>query len=109
MKQQITIENASSSLHDLAEILDSAYWEASTIDKKDSVYNIIHIIQAELGELAKLSIQDHHLSYEPVTKEMKHINTRLTQLRKHVDDMVMRESTSVRLTEAIAKVLHFTG
>lgn len=109
MKQQISIENASSSLYELMEVLDDAYWEASTIDKKDCIYNIVHSIHGELGEISKLSIQDHHLPYEPITKEMKHINTRLTQLRKSVDDMVMRERTSVAVTEAIAKVLHFTG
>ena len=51
----------------LLELLDDAYWEASSIHHKDMLYDIISIFSQEVAEINKLSIQDHHYPYEVIT------------------------------------------
>lgn len=53
----------------LLELLDDAYWEASSIQHKDMLYDIISIFSQEVAEINKLSIMDHHYPYEVITEE----------------------------------------
>ena len=57
----------------LLEILDDAYWEASTIQHKDLLYDIIGIFHQEVAELNKLSVQDHHYPYEVITEGIRRV------------------------------------
>lgn len=99
-----TIAEAVNTLSELLQTLEDAYWEASTIDRKDRFYDLISAVNRELSELAKLSIQDHHLEYEPVSFEFRRARAKLMDLRKLMDDCVGRASTAAKLEELITDV-----
>lgn len=93
----ISIASAVRVLEELVSGLDQAYWEASSIERKDFFYDIISAVQYELAELGKLSVQDHDLDYEPVTAEFRNSRAKLSRLRKLLDEFVQRASTAARL------------
>lgn len=96
-----SIAKAVKILEGLAAGLDEAYWEASSIDRKDFFYDIISAVHSELSEIGKLSVLDHDLVYEPITIEYRAARTKLTKLRKMLDEFVMRSSTAARLEALI--------
>ena len=97
--------DAIQTLEELIRSLDDAYWEASTMERKDLFYDIISAINVELSELAKLSIQDHHHEYEPVTSEFRIARSKLSNLRKLLDECVLRSRTATRLEAIIGDVV----
>ncbi len=100
-----SIANAVNILEGLAAGLDQAYWEASTIDRKDFFYDIISAVNSELSEINKLSVLDHDLVYEPITVQFRAARTKLSRLGKTLDDFVLRSSTAVRLENLINDAL----
>ena len=88
-------------LEELLVGLDVAYWEACTMERKDFFYDIICAIQSELSEIGKLSVQDHDLMYEPITAEFRAARTKLSKLRKMLDEFVLRSGTAARLETLI--------
>jgi len=96
-----SIAKAVKILEELLGGLDAAYWEASSIERKDFVYDLISAIHGELSELGKLSVQDHDLVYEPITLEFRVARVKLTKLRKMLDDFVFRSGTASRLESMI--------
>ncbi len=100
-----TISEAINTLSELLLGLEDAYWESSSIEKKDLFYDLISAVNNELSELAKLSIQDHYMEYEPVCIEFRRAKAKLTDLRKLMDECVARSSTANRLEELINDVV----
>ncbi len=99
------ISDALSTMEQLLACLDDAYWEASTIERKDLLYDIISAINQEQSELAKLSIQDHSLDYEPVTPAFRIARNKLNNLRKMMDTCVVRSATATRLEPLIGDIV----
>lgn len=95
------IADAIRTLEDLMLNLDGAYWEASTLDRKDRFYDLISSVHRELSELSKLSVQDHGLEYEPITSEFKVARGQLSLLRKRLDECVLRSETAGKLETSI--------
>ena len=91
------IANVVEILQELLTGLDQAYWEATSIDRKDFFYDIISALHLELSELNKLSVQDHDLEYEPITKEFRSARAKLGKLRRQLEEFVVRSTTSMRL------------
>ncbi len=87
------------------DILDDAYWEASTVAHKDHLYNIISIFNHEISELNKLSIQDHHYPYEIITEGIRTIEPRLEELDRSRDDIIHRTRTLVDIKDIISNVM----
>ena len=100
-----TIASAINTLSELLQGLEDAYWEASTTERKDLFYDLISAVNKELSELAKLSIQDHHMEYEPVSLEFRRAKAKLTDLRKLLDECVSRANTAARLEALITDVV----
>lgn len=92
-----SIAKAVKILEGLAAGLNEAYWESSTVDRKDFFYDIISAVHSELSEIGKLSVLDHDLVYEPITIEYRAAHAKLGKLRKMLDEFVMRSTTAVRL------------
>lgn len=84
-------------LEELLAGLDEAYWEANSLDRKDFFYDLIGAVHSELSEIGKLSVQDHDLVYEPITAEFRAARTKLSKLRKMLDEYVLRSSTAAKL------------
>lgn len=89
--------------------LDQAYWEANSLDRKDFFYDLISALHAELSELGKLSVQDHDLDYEPVTEEFRTARSKLSRLRKLMDEFALRSTTAARLENLISEVMIIMG
>lgn len=104
-----SIANAANILEELLRGLDEAYWEAASIERKDYFYDIISAVHSELSELGKLSVQDHHLEYEPITLEFRAARAKLSRLRKVLDEYVQRTSTAVRLEVLINETVTLSG
>lgn len=100
-----SIAEAVDNIEHLLAVMDNAYWEASSIEKKDCIYSIVSLLHEEQAELAKLSIQDHGLPYEPVSSAFKRLQPKLNDLRRNLDDIVMRPQTAARLEQLISKVV----
>ena len=104
-----SISNAIEALEDLLGGLNQAYWEANSLDRKDFFYDLISALHAELFELGKLSVQDHHLDYEPVTEVFRAVRPKLSRLRKLVDDFALRSTTAARLEHLINESMVLMG
>lgn len=104
-----SIADAARILEELVRGLDEAYWEASSIERKDFFYDIISAVHAELSEVGKLSVQDHHLEYEPITLEFRTARSKLSRLRKLVDEYIQRSSTAARLDALINDTVALSG
>lgn len=100
-----TIAEAVDNIENLLAVMDNAYWEASSVDKKDCIYSIISLLHEERSELAKLSIQDHGLPYEPVSSVFKRLQPKLNGLRRNLDDIVVRPHTAQQLEQLISRVV----
>lgn len=105
MTKTLTISDALVDFMDLAEALDNAYWEAGHIERKDSIYNIITAVNGEIGEINKLSVQDHHYPYEPITEGIRDVKEKLNRLRKSLDELDMRTRTATLLEKLIPVTL----
>lgn len=95
------IADAISVLEELYSSLDDAYWEASSVDAKDRFYSLISATNHEMSELGKLSIQDHDLTYELVSREFQMAVHKLGDLEEGLEDSVLRARTALRLAEAL--------
>lgn len=100
-----SIAQAMPILSELLQGLEDAYWEASTLDNKDALFDLISTVYQEQTELAKLSIQDHDLEYEPISSEFRRCRIRLSDLRKGLDERVHRATTSARLESLIGEAV----
>ncbi|SFR66085.1 hypothetical protein SAMN05216203_2310 [Marinobacter daqiaonensis] len=89
----------------LLELLDDAYWEASSIQHKDMLYDIISIFHQEVSELNKLSIQDHHYPYEVITEGMRRVVPRLEQLDEQRLEVIQRTQTLTDFRDIVSSVL----
>lgn len=90
---------------DFSELLDAAYWEASSIDNKDFIYDIISLFSQEIAELNKLSVQDHHYPYEFITEGIRRAIPKVTQLEHDLNDIVRRTQTVTDMKEVLSNVL----
>lgn len=102
---RVTITNAMHSLEELLESLDNAYWEAGQMPHKDTIYDIISIIHIELNELAKLSVEDHYMAYEPVTAPFRTAWSKLKLLQSSMEEWVLRSRTAEKLETALRQVI----
>jgi hypothetical protein len=100
-----SIANAVRILEELMAGLDEAYWEASCIERKDFFYDLISAVQAELSEIAKLSVQDHDLIYEPISSGFRIARAKLSRLSGVLDDYVVRSTTAEKLNLLIQDVM----
>ena len=104
-----SISNAIPVLEGLHAGLDQAYWESNSLERKDFFYDLISALHAELLELGKLSVQDHDLTYEPVTEEFRAARPKLSRLLKLIDDFALRSATAKRLDQLINQVVVLMG
>lgn len=99
------IADASQEFLALIEVLDDAYWEASTIESKDRIYDVLSVFQAEVAELNKLSIQDHDYPYEMVTEGVRQVGPKLHHLQTITRELVERTRTQLRLKQCLKNVV----
>lgn len=89
----------------LVELLDDAYWEAGTIQHKDSLYDIISIMTTEVSEMNKLSVQDHHFPYEIITEGVRRVVPKLERLDDAREEIIQRTQTLIDFRDIVSSVL----
>ncbi len=99
------ISDACTEFYNLLEVLDDAYWEASNVAKKDTVYDVLSVFNKEVAELNKLSIQDHHYPYEMITEGMRQVSPKLHRLEDKIDEIIERTTTQIRLRQILKNVI----
>ncbi|EMP54654.1 hypothetical protein ACFQGA_01895 [Marinobacter koreensis] len=102
---QTTVADTLREYQSLLELLDDAYWEASSIQHKDMLYDIISILSQEVAEINKLSVQDHHFPYEVVTEGMRRVVPKLERLDEHREDVIQRTQTLTDFRDILSSVL----
>lgn len=102
---RITIAEVVRNLDSILQLLDNAYWEASKVRHKDVFYDIISIVHLEINELAKLSVEDHSMAYEPITGNFRNSHAKLKLLQVNLNHWVTRTQTSKRLEEELSNVI----
>lgn len=107
--EKITIAQAVKTLENALIILDDGYWGASQMSHKDHLYNLISVLQKELNELAKLSVEDHYMAYEPVTVTFRNSSNTLRQLQNQLHDWVTRTETASNLENELPHLLHLVS
>jgi hypothetical protein len=88
-----------------SELLDDAYWEASSIENKDFFYDIINLISQEMAELNKLSIQDHHYPYEFISEGIRRIVPKVLALEERQANVIHRTKTLTDMREVLSNVI----
>ncbi len=104
--EQTTIAQAVKTLENGLIILDKAYWSASQVRCKDNFYDLISAMQKELNELAKLSVEDHYMGYEPITVPFKSTVTKFKSLQLELQEWVSHTETATALDEALPDILY---
>lgn len=104
--ERITVADASRTLETALAVLDNAYWEVSKINHKDVLYDMISVMHAELNELAKLSVEDHLMTYEPISLPFRKAVANLKLLQKNVSNWVCRSTTAQQLQIVLPNVIH---
>ncbi len=102
--ERVTIAKAVTALEEFLETLNHAYWEANNINQKDVLFDLISSIHDELNELAKLSVEDHDMAYEPITSQFSSCCSKFKNLTCKTDDWFPRMSTAKKLEKAINEV-----
>ncbi|KZX72611.1 hypothetical protein A3715_37495 [Oleiphilus sp. HI0009] len=88
-----------------SELLDDAYWEASSITDKDFIYDIHSMFLLEIGELNKLSIQDHHYPYEFITEGIRRIVPKVEELEQRLSNLIPRTKTLIDMRDILSNIL----
>ncbi|HMU66201.1 MAG TPA: hypothetical protein PKE57_03605 [Cellvibrionaceae bacterium] len=103
--ERVTIADALRELEDLAGALDNAYWDTAQIQQKDVFYNLISMLHSELNELAKLSVSDHYMAYEPITAPWRNATGKLRHLHSNLDGWIIRTKTATVLEQQLPQVI----
>ena len=85
--------------------MNDAYWEASSIENKDFIYDIISLISQEMAELNKLSIQDHHYPYEFISEGIRRIVPKVLALEERQASIIHRTKTLTDMREVLSNVI----
>lgn len=99
-----TVADALHVFYELNSAFADAYWETNTLSNKDLFFALRSLLQEELDELHKLSIQDHIYPYEPINPHVLQLGNKLQALLPKLDSIVFRSKTLDQLKELIPSV-----
>lgn len=99
-----TIAEAIVALDDLLKALNDAYWDVNDINTKDCLFDVITTLHEESNELAKLSIEDHSMPYEPITIGLRAACKKFNLINESADTWFIRTTTAEKVRESLPKV-----
>lgn len=99
----ISIAKASVFITELLEVLEDLYWESPNVTVKNQCFNVIRLLQQELTELTKISVQDHHYDYEIIASSVSDMDSGLADLSALLVREALRISTKNQLTPLLEK------
>ncbi|WP_191600663.1 hypothetical protein [Marinomonas algicola] len=96
-----TVADALHVFYELNSAFADAYWETNDINNKDLFFAMRSLLQEELDELHKLSMQDHIYPYEPINPSVLRLKGKLENLSPNLESIVLRTQTASNLTDLI--------
>jgi len=99
----ISIAKASVFVTELLEVLEDLYWESPNITVNNQCFNVVRLLQQELTELTKVSVQDHHYDYELIACSAKDMNQCLDELSQLLSSEALRTRTRNHLLPLLEK------
>ena len=99
----ITIAKASLFLTELLEVLEDLYWESPSVTVKNQCFNVVRLLQQEITELTKVSVQDHHYDYELIACSVSDMSQCLEDLSRFISNEALRTRTRNHLTPLLEK------
>ena len=100
----MTIKTVADALHVFYELnseFSNGYWEMNEMNNKDLFFAMKCMLQDELDELHKLSVQDHEYPYEPINPVVINLSKKLRMLLPQLDKMIFRTETLNNLERLI--------
>jgi len=104
-----TVADALHVFYELNSTFADAYWETNNIDNKDLFFAMRSLLQEELDELHKLSMQDHIYPYEPINPSVLQLSGKLENLSPKIESIVLRTQTANSLTNLLPSVFELFG
>lgn len=101
LRMAITIAQGSLLVSELLEVFEHVYWESPSVNVKNQCFNVVRILQQELTELTKVSVQDHHYDYEPIASPAKVFAEELDLIVSLLKGQVLRTTTQQQLNDAL--------
>lgn len=98
-----TITQASIFISELLEMMENVYWETNSVDVKDQCFNVIRLLQNEVTELTKISVQDHHYAYEVIVCKPSLMHEAFSDLEETLSGEVLRTNTRQQLEPLLAQ------
>lgn len=98
-----TIGQATSFIVELLELMENVFWETNSIDVKDQCFNSIRLLQNEMTELTKMSVQDHHYEYEVIICKPELMQMSFEELERILASHVLRHKTRENLEPSLEK------
>ena len=106
----LSISQASELIWELNQTLEDAYWEASSMEEKDRIFNLIQLMMGEYMELLKVSVQDHHYDYEVISTSQEVLLQVMKDLQHAQMSIPRRQRTSIRLASLLNRLTaHMTA
>ncbi len=102
--QRITIAKATMLLSELLDCMEDLYWESQTMEMKDASFNVVRILNAELMELTKVSVQDHHYPYEVISCSTQTLAKVLEDVQNDIAGRILRSRTRANLTPLLQQM-----
>ncbi|GAB3481116.1 hypothetical protein [Marinomonas epiphytica] len=102
---QKNVADALNVFYELKACLENAYWESNDINQKDRFFSMDSMLQDELDELHKLSLQDHVYPYEAINPSVVQLKKRLSVLLSELDNTVYRPTTFNSFAELIPRAI----
>lgn len=102
--QQTSIAQAIIALDELLQALKDAYWDVNNINQKDALFDLVSTLHDESNELAKLSIEDHSMPYEPITLDFRASCKKMSALQQNLEGWFIRTTTVKKIAVALPNV-----
>ncbi|MGR6873002.1 hypothetical protein ACU6U9_11995 [Pseudomonas sp. HK3] len=101
----ISIAQATGFIEEILGVIEDVYWECTALDTKNQCFNAVRLLQTELTELTKVSVQDHHYEYEIIAYQDNTVIDTLSQLDHMLKDAVLRTRTHNHLKPLLQQAM----
>lgn len=96
-------------LQELYDLLDEAYWAATSIEAKDRFRGISEVISDILTDFNRADISARTKEYLALKKEIVNVNKKLKKLKKEIDDLIKKVKLAGKVAKAIDKVINIAA
>lgn len=97
----MTQDDVRAAYQELYDLLDKAYWAATTIEAKDKIKGVSEVIHDILEELNKGALAKSTSKFAEVKDSVDQVNEKLGTIKDQIDDMIHMVRMANQIAEAI--------